>query len=149
MIWRLISSGQGDSRLWVRNPAVKDVLSKRFMGTVAPENIRFEHPLSYQHFASKMAIAKLIITDSGGIQEEATWLGVPFIVARDTTERPEAIDVKAGVLAGRGEETIYRLSNELLNGTYSWYDSDHLRNIYGDGHAAAELVPHMESWGLL
>ena len=131
------------------NPAVKSALKRTTTGRSIPKNLRFTQPQNYQDFAKTLAIAKLIITDSGGIQEEATWLGVPFIVARDTTERPEAIDVKAGVLAGRGGETIYRLANELLNGTYSWYDSDHLRTIYGDGDAAAKLVPYMSEWGLL
>ena len=131
------------------NPAVKSALKRTTTGRSIPKNLRFTQPQNYQDFAKTLAIAKLIITDSGGIQEEATWLGVPFIVARDTTERPEAIDVKAGILAGRGGETIYRLSKELLDTTYTWYDPDHLRTIYGDGHAAAKLVPYMAEWGLL
>ena len=131
------------------NPAVKAALKETTEGRTIPKNLLFRNPLTYEKFALALARAKLIITDSGGIQEEATWLGVPFIVARDTTERQEAIEAKAGVLAGRGGETIYRLANELLNGTQKWYDDTHKRTIYGDGDAAAELVPYMSEWGLL
>ena len=136
------------------NPVVKAALKRTTTGRSIPLNLRFTQPQNYQDFAKTLSIAKLIITDSGGIQEEATWLGVPFIVARDTTERPEAIDIKAGVLAGRGGETIYRLANELLRcdptlaNSLLWYDTDHKRNIYGDGYAAAELILHMAEWGL-
>ena len=150
-VLRLVREYPDTDFLWPihPNPAVKAALRDTLAISTRFKNLRFTQPLNYQEFAKTMAIARLIITDSGGIQEEATWLGVPFIVARDTTERPEAIDVKAGVLAGRGGDTIYRLANELLSATDRWYDSNHRRDIYGDGHAAAKLVPYMAEWGLL
>ena len=82
----------------------------------------------------------MILTDSGGIQEEAPSLGKPVIVLRDTTERPEGITAGTLKLAGTEEETIFRLVDELLCDEKEYERMSKASNPYGDGHASERIV---------
>ena len=97
-------------------------------------------PLDYLPFIALMRRAHIILTDSGGIQEEAPSLGKPVLVMRAVTERPEA--VKAGVvrLVGTDEERIVREASELLENRQSYEAMARAENPYGDGHAARRIV---------
>ena len=87
-----------------------------------------------------MARSYLILTDSGGIQEEAPSLGKPVIVLRDTTERPEGIAAGTLKLAGTNEETIFSLIEELLTDQDEYNRMSHASNPYGDGQASKRIV---------
>ena len=82
----------------------------------------------------------LILTDSGGIQEEAPSLGKPVLVLRDTTERPEGIAAGTLKLVGTDEETIYNESKKLLTNKEEYNKMAHASNPYGDGHACQRIV---------
>ena len=87
-----------------------------------------------------MAKSYLVLTDSGGIQEEAPSLGVPVLVMRDTTERPEGIEAGTLRLVGTDEEKIYTTFRELLEDRASYDKMAHAANPYGDGRASARIV---------
>ena len=87
-----------------------------------------------------------ILTDSGGIQEEAPSLGKPVIVLRDTTERPEGIAAGTLKLAGTGEETIYSLVREMLTDTAEYERMSHASNPYGDGLASQRIADAILAW---
>lgn len=82
----------------------------------------------------------MILTDSGGVQEEAPSLGKPVLVLRDTTERPEGIAAGTLKLAGTDEDTIYQLANELLVDQTAYDAMAQASNPYGDGHASERIV---------
>ncbi len=104
------------------------------------KNISLVAPLSYPAFVWLMEKSYLIITDSGGVQEEAPSLGKPVLVMRDTTERPEAVDVGTVKLVGTNKEKIVFEANELLNNTESYKKMSLLHNPYGDGKAVERIV---------
>ena len=87
----------------------------------------------------------LILTDSGGIQEEAPSLGKPVLVMRDTTERPEGIEAGTLKLVGTEEETIYREFSRLLNDPEEYEKMSRAANPYGDGHASERIADILES----
>ncbi|MBU8905880.1 non-hydrolyzing UDP-N-acetylglucosamine 2-epimerase [Desertibacillus haloalkaliphilus] len=93
--------------------------------------------LDFHNFASK---ADIILTDSGGVQEEAPSLGTPVLVLRDTTERPEGIEAGTLKLAGTEEEHIYTLAYELLNDDHAYQQMAKASNPYGDGNASKRIV---------
>ena len=96
-------------------------------------------------FHNFMAKSYLVLTDSGGIQEEAPYFGIPVLVLRDTTERPEGITAGTLKLAGTSEDSIYRLFTELLDNN-KVYDSMHRAvNPYGDGHSAEKISTILEN----
>ena len=88
----------------------------------------------------------MILTDSGGIQEEAPSLGKPVIVLRDTTERPEGIAAGTLKLAGTDEETIYSLVRELLVDQAEYARMSHASNPYGDGEASGRIADAILRW---
>lgn len=90
-------------------------------------------------FHNIMAHSTLILTDSGGIQEEAPGLGKPVLVMRDTTERPEGVAAGTLKLVGTSEETIYREFTRLLDDPAAYAAMAHASNPYGDGHACERL----------
>ena len=94
----------------------------------------------------RMARSTLILTDSGGIQEEAPSLGKPVIVLRDTTERPEGIAAGTLKLAGTDEQTIYSLVRELLTDREEYARMSHASNPYGDGLASARIAGAILAW---
>ena len=107
-------------------------------------NISLIAPLSYPSFVWLMEKSYLIITDSGGVQEEAPSLGKPVLVMRDTTERPEAVDAGTVVLVGTNRTKIVAEASKLLNSTEAYEQMGKLHNPYGDGKACARIVNHIQ-----
>lgn len=95
-----------------KNPAVRDVITRMFNGN---ENIFLCEPLDYTDFIWAMEHCRLIMSDSGGVQEEATALRKPVLILRDVTERPEAVESGSGILVGTDGDVIYREANKLLS----------------------------------
>jgi UDP-N-acetylglucosamine 2-epimerase (non-hydrolysing) len=112
------------------------------LGEVA--NIKLISPLAYPAFVWLMNQSYLIITDSGGVQEEAPSLGKPVLVMRDTTERPEAVEAGTVILVGTDKNKIVRECNSLLNDKVRYEQMSALHNPYGDGKACARIVNYIE-----
>ncbi len=106
-------------------------------------NISLIPPLSYPAFVWLMNQSYLIITDSGGVQEEAPSLGKPVLVMRDTTERPEAVDAGTVILVGTNKNRIVQEAEKLLRDKESYENMSKLHNPYGDGRACARIVEHI------
>ena len=119
------------------NPKVQEPV-KRILSEV--ENVLLIHPLAYQDFIWLMNRSKIIITDSGGVQEEAPSLGKPVLVMRDTTERPEAVEAGTVILVGTNEELIVSKALCLLNDKEEFERMSKLHNPYGDGLASKRIV---------
>jgi UDP-N-acetylglucosamine 2-epimerase (non-hydrolysing) len=109
------------------------------------ENIKLINPLSYPAFVWLMDKSSLIITDSGGIQEEAPSLGKPVLVMRDTTERPEAVEAETVILVGTDEEKIYSKTLDLLNNEYKYRSMSRKHNPYGDGVACDIIYDYIKA----
>ncbi len=109
------------------------------------ENIKLISPLSYPAFVWLMEKSYLIITDSGGVQEEAPSLGKPVLVMRDTTERPEAVEAGTVLLVGTNKEQIINEANKLLNDTKAYENMSKLHNPYGDGKACNRIIEHIKN----
>lgn len=123
------------------NPTVRDMARHCFSGQ---ERIHMIEPLDVLDFHNVMARAYLIMTDSGGIQEEAPSLGKPVLVMRDTTERPEGLQAGTLRLVGTAEEPIYRAVMELLTDPDKYHEMEHATNPYGDGHASEYIAAVLE-----
>ena len=106
-------------------------------------NIKLINPLSYPAFVWLMEKAYLIITDSGGVQEEAPSLGKPVLVMRDTTERPEAVDAGTVLLVGTNTEKIISETKRLIENKQAYESMSRLHNPYGDGKACERIVNHI------
>ena len=119
------------------NPKVQEPV-KRILTDIA--NVILIDPLAYQDFIWMMNRAKIIITDSGGVQEEAPSLGKPVLVMRDTTERPEAVDAGTVILVGTNKELIVTEALDLLNNATRFQQMSLLHNPYGDGKACKRIV---------
>ena len=119
------------------NPHVRDPVH-RILGDVA--NIHLIEPLDYGRFAFLMSQCYLILTDSGGIQEEAPALGKPVLVMRDKTERPEAIEAGTAKLVGTNSERIFLESQKLLDDHIKYKQMARRANPFGDGRAAKRIV---------
>ena len=119
------------------NPKVQEPVI-RYLSNI--ENILLIDPLSYPDFIWLMNRTKIIITDSGGVQEEAPSLGKPVLVMRNTTERPEAIDAGTVLLVGTDKQTIVEKSLELLNNATLYREMSELHNPYGDGKASKRII---------
>jgi UDP-N-acetylglucosamine 2-epimerase (non-hydrolysing) len=119
------------------NPVVREI-ANRILG----ENNRIHliEPLDVIDFHNFASRAYIILTDSGGVQEEAPSLGVPVLVLRDTTERPEGVKAGTLKLAGTEEETIFQLANELLSDKQAHDSMAKASNPYGDGLASKRIV---------
>jgi UDP-N-acetylglucosamine 2-epimerase (non-hydrolysing) len=104
------------------------------------DNINLIEPLDYLPFVYLMDKAHIILTDSGGIQEEAPSLGKPVLVMRDTTERPEAVDEGTVRLVGTDRQKIVNEVNRLLNSEEAYQTMARAHNPYGDGQAASRIV---------
>ena len=118
------------------NPAVREVADE-ILGH--DSRIQLIEPLDVIDFHNFAARAYLILTDSGGVQEEAPSLGVPVLVLRDTTERPEGIEAGTLKLAGTEEETIYSMAKELLTNPTEYNKMAKAANPYGDGEASRRI----------
>jgi UDP-N-acetylglucosamine 2-epimerase (non-hydrolysing) len=104
------------------------------------DNIDLIKPLSYEAFLWLMEKSKIIITDSGGVQEEAPSLGKPVLVMRETTERPEAVEVGTVILVGTNVKRIVDEANMLLQNQERYEMMSKLHNPYGDGKASEKIV---------
>ena len=120
-----------------RNPKVREVVES-VLGHLP--RVHLTDPLDYEPFVNLMARSTLILTDSGGIQEEAPSLGKPVLVLRDTTERPEAIEAGTVRLIGTTEETVYMEAKILLTDSARYRAMSEAANPYGDGRAAQRIV---------
>ena len=118
------------------NPVVRE-LANEILGD--DPRIHLIEPLDVLDFHNFASRAYLILTDSGGIQEEAPSLGVPVLVLRDTTERPEGIKAGTLRLAGTNEETVYELTKELLVNSVEHEKMSKASNPYGDGNASHRI----------
>ena len=125
------------------NPVVRE-LADEILGN--NERVQLIEPLEVVDFHNFAAASHIILTDSGGIQEEAPSLGKPVIVLRDTTERPEGIEAGTLKLAGTDEETIYSLTHELLTNDEAYTKMAQASNPYGDGHASARIVEALKKY---
>lgn len=123
------------------NPKVQSV-AKQVFGD--DDRIKLIKPLEVIDFHNIMAKSHLILTDSGGIQEEAPGLGIPVLVMRDTTERPEGIEAGTLKLVGHDEELIYSTCNELLNNKETYLQMSKASNPYGDGTASIQIRQILE-----
>lgn len=118
------------------NPIVREIAAEILKDDNRIHLIEPLDVIDFHNFANR---AYLIFTDSGGVQEEAPSLGVPVLVLRDTTERPEGIEAGTLKLAGTEEETIYRLARELLTNKEEYDKMAHAANPYGDGSASSRI----------
>ncbi len=119
-----------------KNPLVQQA-AHELLGGVS--NIHLVEPLDYRPFAQLMSLSHLVVTDSGGMQEEAPALGKPVLVLRDVTERPEAIKAGTARLIGTNEESVYDGIRTLLTIGNSYHQMAHAANPYGDGRAAQHI----------
>lgn len=124
-----------------KNPKVRE-LAARILGDL--ERVHIIEPLDYEPFANAMARVDLILTDSGGLQEEAPALGKPVLVLRDTTERPEAVTAGTVELVGTDEDLIYNTALTLLTDANAYHKMANAVNPYGDGKASGRISNAIE-----
>ncbi len=119
------------------NPEVRKAAHAELDGF---DRLRIIEPLDVLDFHNYMARSYLVLTDSGGIQEEAPSLGKPVLVMRDTTERPEGVAAGTLKLVGTDEDVIYREFSRLLSDPEEYAEMSHASNPYGDGHASERIA---------
>lgn len=124
------------------NPNVKEVVESRLAGE---NGIDLISPLDYQEFVWLMNQSYLILTDSGGIQEEAPGLGIPVLVMRSNTERPEGIEAGTVRLIGTNSESIYNNVTELMNDEAKYTEMSTASNPYGDGKTSEKIIRILNS----
>ena len=124
-----------------KNPKVRE-LAAQILGGL--ERVHIIEPLDYEPFANAMSKVDLILTDSGGLQEEAPALGKPVLVLRDTTERPEAVTAGTVELVGTDEELIYQTALKLLTDADAYGKMANAVNPYGDGKACGRITAAIE-----
>lgn len=122
------------------NPAVRNVVTAELGNTAS---VHLLPPLDYLPFVALLKRSRFVVTDSGGIQEEAPGLGKPVLVARDTTERPEALAAGTALLVGTAGETIERECSRLLDDAEHFGRMASAINPFGDGQAARRIVEHL------
>jgi len=124
----------------VRKP-IQEVFERTSVDATGKQgNVHFIEPLDYLPFVYLMNKSSLVLTDSGGIQEEAPGLGKPVLVMRDTTERPEALDAGTVRLVGTDQELIVSEVSRLLDDDEHYLQMSRAHNPYGDGHACGRIV---------
>ena len=125
------------------NPNVQDQVN-RLLGGLS--NVRLIPPQGYRHFVTLMSTCRLVLTDSGGVQEEAPSLGKPVLVMRDTTERPEGITAGTALLTGPKADAIIHHAARLLTDADAYQAMATARNPYGDGRAAQYIVERVRRY---
>ena len=120
-----------------RNPKVREIVREELGGLA---HVHLIDPLEYEPFANLMARVDIVLTDSGGIQEEAPALGKPVLVLRDTTERPEAVTAGTVHLIGTAQERVYAETKRLLTDQAAYAAMAEAVNPYGDGEAARRII---------
>ena len=123
-----------------KNPKVREV-AEAVLGKM--DRVHLLEPMEYEPFANLMARVDIVLTDSGGIQEEAPALGKPVLVLRNTTERPEAVTAGTVKLIGTGKEDVYAATSRLLNDEKYYRSMAEAVNPYGDGQAAKRIVTYL------
>jgi UDP-N-acetylglucosamine 2-epimerase (non-hydrolysing) len=124
------------------NPSVRAVMNERLGGL---DNVALIDPLDYPHFARLLNIATVILTDSGGVQEEAPALGKPVLVMRETTERPEGVEAGTAKLVGTDADRIVAEAERLLDDPAAYSAMARAHNPFGDGRSAARIVDLLAS----
>lgn len=119
------------------NPNVREPVTRILLGL---DNVHLIEPLDYLPFVALMKKATIILTDSGGIQEEAPSLGKPVLVMRDTTERPEAVEAGTVKLVGTNQNNIVNELTRLLDDSDLYSKMSHAHNPYGDGKASQRII---------
>lgn len=120
-----------------KNPKVREIVQQELGGL---DRVHLIEPMDYEPFANLMAKVDIVLTDSGGIQEEAPALGKPVLVLRDTTERPEAVSAGTVLLVGTAYEDVLRETNRLLDDAAHYKKMAEAANPYGDGQSCARIV---------
>ena len=125
------------------NPKISNVVYEKLSDII---NIKIINPQKYSAFVELMSSAYLILTDSGGIQEEAPSLNIPVLVLRDTTERPEAIDTGAVKLIGTNTETIFTETSKILKNKATYEKMAQGINPFGDGKCSERIIKHLKNF---
>ena len=120
-----------------KNPKVREIVQEELGGL---DRVHLIEPMDYEPFANLMGKMDIVLTDSGGIQEEAPALGKPVLVLRDTTERPEAVDAGTVKLIGTAYEDVLRETNLLLDDSAHYKKMAEAANPYGDGKACERII---------
>lgn len=125
------------------NPAVRDT-AMAILGEL--DRVHLIHPLDVEDMHNLMSRSYLVMTDSGGLQEEAPACGVPVLVLRTETERPEAVEAGTVKVVGVDEDVIYRNAVTLLTDQKAYQEMARAVNPYGDGHAGERIVKYILEW---
>jgi UDP-N-acetylglucosamine 2-epimerase (non-hydrolysing) len=125
------------------NPNVSEPVNRILLGL---DNIHLIAPMNYLPFIKLMDDSYLILTDSGGIQEEAPSLGKPVLLMRDTTERPEAVDAGTVQVVGADRQKIVRAVEQLFNDKVAYKKMSRAHNPYGDGHASERILRQLKMY---
>jgi len=125
-----------------KNPLVREIAYRCLGGSA---QVHYCEPLDYLPFCHVMKKSHLVLTDSGGLQEEAPALGKPVLVLRDVTERPEAVEAGTAMLAGTGYDSVFRHLEMLFDQPELYARMAQARNPYGDGHAAERIAAILEA----
>jgi UDP-N-acetylglucosamine 2-epimerase (non-hydrolysing) len=128
------------------NPNVRAVMNERLVGL---DNVAMIEPLDYPHFARLLSMAEIMLTDSGGVQEEAPALGKPVLVMRETTERPEGVVAGTAKLVGTDSSRIVSEIFSLLDDKAAYEAMARAHNPFGDGQSSRRIVEALaqEVWG--
>lgn len=124
------------------NPKIQEIAKR----TLTSPHIMLINPLGVVEFHNLMKQSYLVMTDSGGIQEEAPAIGKPVLVMRDTTERPEGVEAGTLKLVGTDTETITAAARTLIENKDAYEEMTHLRNPYGDGQTCVRIVKHIQQF---
>ena len=125
------------------NPKVRDPV-KRILSHLS--NLHLVEPLEYPQFVHLMNKSTLILTDSGGVQEEAPSLGKPVLLMRDTTERPEAVKAGTVKIVGTNQQKIVDETMHLLSDSEAYRKMAHVHNPYGDGTACLKIMEALKDF---
>ena len=125
------------------NPKVREIAYKVFEGV---KGVHLIEPLDYLPFANLLNKCHLVLTDSGGIQEEAPALGKPVVVLRTETERPEAVEAGTVVIAGVEKDTVFNTVDNLLKNENAYKEMANAVNPYGDGQASKRIVDYLKGF---
>ena len=125
------------------NPNVQEPVYSMLEGL---PNVHLVPPMEYVPFVRLMSISHIILTDSGGIQEEAPSLGKPVLVMRETTERQEAVEAGTAILVGTNKEKIIMEASRLLTDQDVWKSMSKINNPFGDGESANRIVEYIEKY---
>lgn len=126
-----------------RSPAVRGVVARELEHV---DGVRLHDPLDYLSLVRALGECDLVVTDSGGLQEEGPALGKPVLVLRDATERPEAVEAGVARLVGTDADAIVGAASELLDDPAAYAAMAHVENPFGDGRASARIVDALRDW---